>query len=109
MPPPSSQEQDKTMVTHAVLFKLSEPTTEHLEATRNVLTAMPEHIPQLRYIEVGMGARHDEGAYDLALLTRFDDWADLEAYKNHPYHVDVVNSHLREVLADRCVVDWESE
>jgi hypothetical protein len=97
------------MVTHMVLFKLHEPTPERVEATRAVLAAMPEHIPQLRYIEVGVDSLHGDGSYDLALITRFDGWPDLDAYKNHSYHMDVVNAHLREVLATRAVVDWESE
>jgi hypothetical protein len=97
------------MVNHVVLFKLREPVPEQLEATRAVLAAMPEHIPQLRYIEVGVDSPGGEGAHDIALITRFDGWSDLEAYKNHPYHVNVVNPHLREVLASRAVVDWVSD
>jgi hypothetical protein len=92
-----------------VLFKLQDPSPAEVEATRAVLAAMPEHIPQLRYIEIGVDGLRGDGSYDLALLTRFDSWNDFHAYRNHPYHLDVVNTHLRRVLATRAVVDWEGE
>ena len=44
-----------------------------------------------------------------ALLTRFDNWDDFHAYRRHPYHVDVVNAHLGQVLATRAVVDWSAD
>jgi hypothetical protein len=96
------------MVTHMVLFKLVDPSPERLAATCAVLAAMPDHIPQLRYIELGVDSLRQEGSYDLALLTRFDGWEDFHAYRTHPYHVEVVNAHLRDVLAGRAVVDWET-
>jgi hypothetical protein len=91
------------------MFKLIDPTAERVEATRAVLSAMPEHIPQLRYIEVAADSLRLDGSYDLALLTRFDNWEDFNAYRSHPYHVDVVNAHLRQVLATRAVVDWAAD
>jgi hypothetical protein len=97
------------MVSHLVMFKLTDPSTANVEATRSILGAMPEHIPQLRYIEIGVDALRGDGSYDLALLTRFDSWEDFQAYRRHPYHVDVVNAHLVTVLASRAVVDWEAE
>lgn len=92
-----------------VMFKLIDPTAERVEATRALLAAMPEHIPQLRYIEVAADTLHQNGSYDLALLTRFDNWDDFHAYRGHPYHVEVVNAHLRQVLAARAVVDWAAD
>jgi len=96
------------MVTHMVLFKLHDPTPANVQATRDLLAAMPEHIPQLRYIEIGANAVHSDRSYDVALVTRFDSWADLDTYRNHPHHLNVVSAHLQRVLATSAVVDWET-
>lgn len=94
------------MVTHVVLFKLQDPA--NVEATRAVLATMPEHMPQLRYIEVGADAEHSERSYHLSLITRFDSWEDLAAYRMHPYHLEVVNAHLATVVESVATVDYEA-
>ncbi len=94
------------MVTHVVLFKLKDPA--NVEATRAILATMPEHMPQLRYIEVGADAEHTDRSYHISLITRFDGWDDLAAYRLHPYHLDVVNPHLVAVVESAATVDYET-
>ena len=96
------------MVTHVVLFKLKDGAPASLEATQAVLSTMPEHIPQLRYFEVGGDARREGRSYDVGLITRFDSWEDLDAYRHHPYHLDVINAHLGAVVESAVFTDWET-
>jgi len=42
------------MITHIVLFKLADPSTENLAATRNKLLSMDGKIDLLRHLEVGV-------------------------------------------------------
>jgi hypothetical protein len=96
------------MITHIVLFKLAEPTEENLEATRNKLLSMDGRIDLLRYLEVGVDVIRSERSYDIALTTRFDSLAELQAYQIHPYHAGEVIPHMKSVCSAIVAVDYES-
>lgn len=98
------------MITHIVLFKFKpENKDENLREARRRLEAMVSKVPSLRALEVGAhGAQATARTCDLALVTRFDDWAGLEAYAVHPFH-EVVKTFLSGVIEASHVVDFASE
>ncbi|MFA7405568.1 MAG: Dabb family protein [Pelobacteraceae bacterium] len=96
------------MITHIVLFKLAEPTSENLAATRNKLLSMDGKIDQLRHLDVGLDVIRSERSYDIALTTRFDSLEDLQAYQVHPYHAGEVIPHMKSVCSSIVAVDYES-
>ncbi len=96
------------MITHIVFFKLSDPTPEHLTATRNVLLSMAGKVPSLRHLEVGVDIIRSERSYDVALVTRFDSLNDLKAYQTDPYHAGTVIPHMKSVCSSIVAVDYES-
>lgn len=96
------------MITHIVLFKLAEPTTENLTVTRNKLLSMDGKIDLLRYLEVGVDVIRSERSYDIALTTRFDSLEDLQAYQVHPVHAGEVVPHMRAVCSSIVAVDYEN-
>ncbi len=95
------------MVTHIVFFKLKDRTAESIEQARAVLAAMEGNVPMLRHLEVGVDVLKTERSYDIALVTRFDSLADLDAYQKHPYHVEVAN-YMAGVRESAVAVDYES-
>ena len=96
------------MITHIVLFKLTDPTTENIAATRNKLLSMDGKIDQLRHLEVGVDVIRSERSYDIALTTRFDSLEELQAYQIHPYHAGEIVPHMRGVSSSTVAVDYES-
>ena len=96
------------MISHIVLFKLADPTTENLTATRDKLLSMDGKIDLLRHLEVGVDVVRSERSYDIALTTRFDSLEDLQAYQIHPYHAGVVIPHMKAVCSSIVAVDYES-
>jgi hypothetical protein len=96
------------MITHIVLFKLADPATEILAATRNKLLSMNGKIDLLRHLEVGVDVIRSERSYDIALTTRFDSLEDLQAYQVHPYHAGEVVPHMKTVCSSIVAVDYES-
>lgn len=96
------------MVTHVVLFKLEEPSSENLAATLTKLLSMDKEIPLLRHLEAGVDLIRSERSYDIALLTKFDSLEDLQAYQVHPYHAGVVIPHMKSVCSSIVAVDYES-
>lgn len=95
------------MITHIVCFKLKDSSTENIDRTVAVLRDMEGKIEQLRYIEVGVDVLHSERSYDIALVTKFDSMADLEAYQVHPVHQKVI-AFISQVREASVSVDYES-
>lgn len=95
------------MVTHIVLFKLSDPTTENLSATRDKLLSMQGKIDQLRQLKAGIDIIRSERSYDIALVTKFDSLQDLQDYQVHPYHAGEVIPHMKSVCSSIVAVDFE--
>ena len=96
------------MVTHIVLFKLSDPTVENLSATRDKLLSMQGKIDQLRHLEAGIDVIRSERSYDIALVTKFDSLQDLQEYQVHPYHAGEVIPHMKSVCSSIVAVDYEN-
>jgi hypothetical protein len=96
------------MITHIVLFKLSDPKPEIIAATHDLLLSMDGKVPQLRHLEVGLDLVRSERSYDLALVTRFDSLDELRAYQVDPYHAGTILPHMRSVCSAIVAVDYES-
>lgn len=93
------------MFTHVVLFRLKDRRPESVAASRAVLESLAGGIETLRGLEVGTDIVHSERSYDLALITRFDDMAGFEIYRQHPVHLPVL-AHLKEAVESSVAVDF---
>ena len=96
------------MITHIVLFKLTDPSAENLATTLNKLLSMDGKIDLLRHLEAGVDVVRSERSYDIALTTRFDSLEDLQAYQIHPYHAGEIVPHMKAVCSSIAAVDYES-
>jgi len=96
------------MITHIVLFKLSDPKPDTIAATRDLLLSMDGKVPQLRQLEVGVDLIRSERSYDIALVTLFDSLDELKAYQVDPYHAGTILPHMRSVCSAIVAVDYES-
>ena len=96
------------MITHIVLFKLTDPNAENLTTTRYKLLSMDGKIDLLRHLEVGVDVIRSERSYDIALTTRFDSLEDLQAYQVHPYHAGEVVPHMKSVCSSIVAADYEN-
>lgn len=96
------------MVTHIVLFRLKDRSPDTIRAAQEKLLSMNGRVDLLRHLEVGLDVIHSARSYDIALYTRFDSLADLQAYQVHPYHGGEVAPFMREVSEAVAVVDYES-
>lgn len=95
-------------LTHVVMFKLRERTAEAAAPLVQLLRSMEGQIPQLRGIEVGLNIVESTRAYDIVLITRFDNLADMEAYQVHPLHQSV-SAQMRAASEAVAAVDFEHE
>jgi hypothetical protein len=95
------------MLTHIVFFKLKERTPEVVQKTKEVLMNMEGKIEQLLHIEVGADIVHSERSYDIALVTKFNSMADMDAYQVHPLHKEVI-AYMKTVVESSASVDYVS-
>lgn len=95
------------MIAHIVLFKLNSPTAENSAAVRNMLLSMDGKVPLLRHLEVGVDIIRSERSYDVALYTKFDSLADLQAYQIHPYHAGTVIPFMKANCSSIVAADYE--
>lgn len=95
------------MLTHIVLLKLKDSRPESIAATQEKLASLAQGIETLRGLEVGADVVRSSRSYDLALITRFDDMAGYEVYRQHPVHLPVL-AHIQEAAESVVAVDFES-
>lgn len=94
------------MIRHVVLCKFrTSASEEERENVINTLRALGEAIPEVREWSVGKQALPSSTAYDLAIVSGFENEEALEKYRNHPSHVRTKNLLME--LADMAVVDYE--
>ncbi len=95
------------MITHIVFFRLKEFSPEKAAEARAMLLSMDGKVEMLRHLEVGVDLVRSERSYDLALVTKFDSMADLDAYQVHPHHAGEVIPYMRANCSSIVAVDYE--
>ncbi len=98
------------MVNHIVLFKLKEYPPKKKEVIiqelKNLLEGLKEKTKVVDYIEVGLNYQLEAKSYDIALISHFKSFEDLDKYRVHPEHLKVVE-RIKETTSERAAVDYE--
>ncbi len=95
------------MIKHIVCFMLKDKSEENCRKARDVLASMKGNVEMLRDIKVGVDFLHSDRSCDVVLEVVVDDREALEAYQNHPYHVNVVKKHMHAVRESSVSADYE--
>lgn len=95
------------MIRHVAVFRfVPEFTASEREHWMSLLRALPERIPELRSMSVGLDVLGGPASHELAIVADFDDLAGLEAYTRHPAHAEVLRISAP-VKASLATVDFE--
>ena len=99
------------MIRHIVMFKLQrtgdEESLEEIKMeVKNRLEALTASIDVIRSMEVGINVVKSDRAFDIALVSTFNSLEDLETYRVHPDHQEVV-SYIATVKDKSAAVDFE--
>jgi hypothetical protein len=95
------------MITHIALFKLVHANAETVEEARKALAGLEGKCPMVRHFEVGVDMVNSYRSYDLSVVAKFDSLDDLQAYQNHPAHIEVVK-YMQGVRQSVVTVDYET-
>ncbi len=99
------------MIKHIIMWKLYEEAEgfskdENALRIREVLEELPEKIPQIIKLEVGINMFDSSHAYDVVLYSEFASQEDLQIYQNHPAHV-ALKDFIKNLRSKRHAVDYE--
>lgn len=98
------------MLQHIVMFKIKESYESRskkvlISELKSELEKLPEIIPEIIGFEVGNNISQSENAYDLVLLSEFENEDKLQSYRIHPAHMNVVE-YLKKICEKTTVVDY---
>lgn len=99
------------MLKHIVMWRFVEGAggksrVEHAQYMKEHLEALVGVVPEIRSMEVGVNNNPSSSAYDVVLVSLFDDKDALDRYKVHPAH-KAVAAYCKEVCELRADVDFE--
>jgi len=95
------------MIKHIVMlrFKPGHDKQDNMNTFRDLILELPNHIPVIRKLELGINYSKSHNASDQVLVTHFDTVEDLELYRLHPQHLTVLG-YLKKVVSEVRVVDF---
>jgi hypothetical protein len=97
------------MIKHIVMMRLNDvgakEKQDQLQQIKLKLEALLGIVPSLKEMEVGLNFSDRDTAFDLVLVSMFDNEAGLEAYRVHPAHVKVLD-YLKGKLKTTAVTDY---
>jgi len=97
------------MIKHIVMFKLHDKNNnkeENIKKLKDKLDKLKNKIPEIKHLETGINISLRTSAFDLVLITEFNNQDDLDKYRIHPDHQDVL-VFLETVKEEVIVVDYQ--
>ena len=98
------------MIKHVVMFKVKdfEKESEKLHMMgriKNELDELPAKIPEIVSFEIGLNYSESPNAYDIVLISEFENNTDLKTYSGHPEHQKIVDL-IKKNTTDIVVIDY---
>lgn len=93
------------MILHSVFVRVHDRSTSNATTVRDELLAMSSKIPGVTVWYVELNDLAPEAEYDLALISGFETQRDLEVYREHPAHLDVL-TRIRPLIERSAIVDY---
>jgi len=79
--------------------------SENMGIVKDLLMNLPKQIEQIREYEIGINCSFSPTAYNMVLISAFDDENSLNIYRKHPAHLSVLNT-INNVCSELAVVDY---
>ncbi len=98
------------MFKHIVMWKLRDEAdgatrSENANRMKALLERLPEKIDFIQQYEVGLNLSGSSVAYDIVLISGFEDEASFQEYRSHPEHQKILE-FIQTVQAEVHLVDY---
>ena len=99
------------MIRHIIMFKFKDVKNEEdrLQKTNKIKSSflpLRNIINVVESYEVAINSRKTEFSYDVALISEFNTWNDLETYIDHPEHKKAI-AICKDIEKEKAVIDYE--
>ncbi|KXS49580.1 Stress responsive A/B Barrel Domain [Halanaerobium congolense] len=99
------------MIKHVVMWKFKDFAAgnlkeENIEIAVEKLLLLKDLVDEIKFLEVGKNINESDAAYELVLITEFENLSDLEQYQIHSEH-EKVKDFIEKTAAKRVLVDYE--
>ena len=96
------------MIKHIVFWKIEgKDRHKKIEELKIKLIELKSYIKSIDHLEVGVTFNQSEFSSDVCLYSEFKKWHDLNEYRNHSKHIEVVD-FIKEVVSETRVIDYET-
>jgi hypothetical protein len=79
---------------------------EALATIEGALTGLIGRVPSIGTLTVGLNVAYPDKNSDIAVVADFADLDALEAYQNHPDHLEV-SALIRTLVTERSAIDYQ--
>ena len=97
------------MLVHIVIWKVIGATdaekAAQLMEIRDLLESLPGQVPYVKNLRVGINVVKSPHAADVVLYTEFNDLEALQAYQQHPAHLEIAEK-VGALVGERRAVDF---
>ena len=99
------------MIKHVVMWRLKETAeeaskAENAQKMKELLMSLVGVVEEIKHFEVGLNYLESDAAYDVVLISEFEDKDSLNRYQVHPEHKKV-GAFIGKVRSERVVVDYD--
>ncbi|MCB2194810.1 MAG: Dabb family protein [Bacteroidetes bacterium] len=99
------------MIRHIIMFKFKnvkndEDRLQKTNKIKSFFLPLRNIINVVESYEVAINERKTEFSYDVALISEFNTWNDLETYINHPEHKKAIDN-CKDIEKEKAVIDYE--
>ena len=101
------------MFKHVVMWKLMKKIGNQSKGNlarqmKDRLETLPGKIDEIREYEVGINIGESSAAFDIVLISGFDNVDEFNSYRKHPAHQRVVD-FIQTIQSEARVVDYETD
>lgn len=96
------------MIKHIVMFRIKgvgETKIQNTSRLKDKLDELKNKISVVRYLETGINISKSKSSFDLILSTHFDSEHDLDEYRNHTNHKEILVL-IKDIANEVAVVDY---
>lgn len=93
------------MIKHIVMWKFKKGHEQEMKQFLSDLLQLKDKIDTIRSMQVGINVNKNS-EFDAVLISEFDNFDDLKAYKENPEHVEISN-FCKSIREKREAIDFE--
>ena len=99
------------MIRHIIMFKFTdvkndEDRFEKAMRIKTTFSPLKNKINEVKSYIVGINSKKTDFSYDVAIISEYETWEDLEFYLKHPEHQKAIGI-CKDIKKQKAVVDYE--